>query len=194
MTTTWNIDAAHSTVGFTIRHMVFAKVRGRFGKYEGTLRIDEDDVTRSSVDVTIDAGSIDTGNPDRDTHLRSAEFFEVEKFPELRFRSTRVEGDARGTLRVTGELTIRDVTREIVLEADFAGRGVDPWGNARIGYVAKASIDRKDFGLRWNQVLEAGGVLVGDRVELEFDVQAVTTAAALAARGQNDKETGRASA
>lgn len=175
--TTWNIDQTHSTVGFSIRHMVFSKVRGRFLKYAGAIQLDEHDVTKSSVEVTIDAASIDTGTAQRDTHLRSADFFDVETFPELRFRSTRVEDLGGDRLRVIGQLTIRDTTREIALEAEPAGRGVDPWGNARIGFVAKASIDRKEFGLTWNQLLEAGGVLVGDRVDLEFDVQAVSAAA-----------------
>jgi len=176
MTTTWNIDQTHSTIGFSIRHMVFSKVRGRFLKYTGAIQLD-DDLAKSWVEVTIDASTIDTGTPQRDNHLRSPDFFDVEKFPELRFRSTRVEDLGAGRLRVIGDLTIRETTREIALDADAAGRGMDPWGNERIGFVAKTSIDRKDFGLQWNQLLEAGGVLVGDRVDLELDVQAVNTAA-----------------
>jgi polyisoprenoid-binding protein YceI len=175
MTTNWNIDSTHSTIGFAIRHMVFSKVRGRFLKYTGAVRL-EDELAKSSVEVTIDTASIDTGTAQRDTHLRSADFFDVEKFPELRFRSTRVEEVGEGRLRIHGELTIRDVTREVALEAEPAGRGMDPWGNERLGFVAKTSIDRKDFGLKWNQLLEAGGVLVGDRVEIELDVQAVNAA------------------
>lgn len=177
MTTTWNIDATHSTIGFSIRHMVFSKVRGRFLKYTGAIRLDDGDLASSWVEVAIDAASIDTGTAQRDDHLRSPEFFGVEKFPELRFRSTRVEDLGGGRLRVIGELTIRDTTREVALDAESAGRGMDPWGNERIGFVAKTSIDRKDFGLAWNQLLEAGGVLVGDRVDMELDVQAVNTAA-----------------
>jgi polyisoprenoid-binding protein YceI len=177
MTTTWNIDATHSTIGFAIRHMVFSKVRGRFLKYTGAIRLDDGDLAKSWVEVAIDAASIDTGTAQRDNHLRSADFFDVEKFPELRFRSTRVEDVGGGRLRVIGELTIRDTTREVALDAEPAGRGVDPWGNERIGFVAKTSIDRKDFGLAWNQLLEAGGVLVGDRVDIELDVQAVSAAA-----------------
>jgi len=176
MTTTWNIDATHSTIGFAIRHMVFSKVRGRFLKYTGAIQLD-DDLAKSWVEVAIEAASIDTGTAQRDNHLRSADFFDVERFPELRFRSTRVEDIGGGRLRVIGELTIRDTTREVALDAEPAGRGVDPWGNERIGFVARSSIDRKDFGLAWNQLLEAGGVLVGDRVDLELDVQAVHTAA-----------------
>ena len=180
MTTTWNIDATHSTIGFSIRHMVFSKVRGRFLKLSGALQVD-DDLPKSSVEVTIDAASIDTGTAQRDDHLRSADFFDVEKFPELRFRSTRVERNGDARLRVIGDLTIRDATREIALDVESMGRGKDPWGNERIGFVAKASIDRKDFGLKWNQLLEAGGVLVGDRVDIELDVQAVSAGAREAA-------------
>jgi polyisoprenoid-binding protein YceI len=177
MPTPWNIDSAHSGITFSIRHMVFSKVRGRFLSYTGAIQLDDDDLSRSWVEVTIRAASIDTGNAQRDTHLRSADFFDVERFPELRFRSTRVEDTGGGRLRVIGELTIRDTTREVALDAERAGRGVDPWGNERIGLVAKTSLDRKDFGLAWNQLLEAGGVLVGDRVDIELDVQAVNTAA-----------------
>lgn len=175
--TTWNIDATHSTIGFSIRHMVFSKVRGRFQTYTGTIQLDDADLAKSSVEVAIDAASIDTGTAQRDTHLRSTDFFDVEHFPELRFRSTRIEDAGDGRLRVTGELTIRGTTREVVLDAESAGRGKDPWGNQRIGFVGKTSIDRKEFGLGWNQLLEAGGVLVGDRVDIELDVQAVSAAA-----------------
>jgi polyisoprenoid-binding protein YceI len=173
--TTWNIDQTHSTIGFSIRHL-FSKVRGRFQKYTGAIQLD-DDLSKSWVEVTIDATSIDTGTAQRDTHLRSADFFDTERFPELRFRSSRVEDAGGGRLRVIGDLTIRDTTREVVLDAEPTGRGMDPWGNERIGYLAKTSIERRDFGLTWNQLLEAGGVLVGDRVDIELDVQAVNTAA-----------------
>ena len=176
MTTTWNIDPTHSTIGFSIRHMVFSKVRGRFLKFTGAIQLD-DDPTKSWAETTIDAGTIDTGTAQRDNHVRSADFLDVEKFPELRFRSSRVEDLGAGRLRVIGDLTIRDTTREIAVDVEAAGRGMDPWGNERIGFVAKTSIERKDFGLTWNQLLEAGGVLVGDRVEIELDVQAVNTAA-----------------
>ena len=177
----WNIDAAHSGINFSIRHMVFSKVRGRFGKYSGTIDLDEGDLTRSSVEVTIDAASIDTGTPARDEHLRSADFFDAEQFPVLRYRSKRIEQLSEDRFRVVGDLTIRDVTREVALDVEYGGRGADPWGNQRAGFVASTSIDRKDFGLRWNQVLEAGGVLVGDRVDIELEVQAVKAAAAQAA-------------
>jgi polyisoprenoid-binding protein YceI len=180
-TNTWNIDATHSGINFTIRHMVVAKVRGRFAKYTGTVQLDENDLTRSVVEATIDASSIDTGTPQRDEHLRSADFFDVAKFPELRFRSTRIEKVEDALYRVVGDLTIRDVTREVSLDVEYGGQAKDPWGNARSGFVAKTAIDRKDFGLKWNQALEAGGVLVADRVDIELDVQAVKAAAVQAA-------------
>jgi polyisoprenoid-binding protein YceI len=180
-TSTWQIDPAHSGIHFTIRHMVFSKVRGRFAKYTGAIRIPDDDLLRSVVEVSIDASSIDTGTPQRDEHLRSPDFLDAEKFPELRFRSTRVERAADGRYRVVGELTIRDVTREVSLDVEYGGRAKDPWGNERMGFVARASLDRKDFGLKWNQALEAGGMLVGDRVDLELEVQAVQAVAAQAA-------------
>ena len=136
---------------------------------------------RSSVEVRIDASSIDTGVADRDTHLRSPDFFDVEKFPELRFRSQRIERTSDTQYRILGELTIRDVKREGSLDVEYGGQGKDPWGNQRVAFSARAALDRKDFGLKWNQVLEAGGLLVGDKVDLELDVQAVKAAAAQAA-------------
>jgi polyisoprenoid-binding protein YceI len=180
-TSKWNIDGAHSGINFSIRHMVISKVRGRFAKFAGALELDDADLTRSTLAVTIDASSLDTGTAQRDDHLRSADFFDVERFPELRYRSTRVEKLGDDHYRVIGELTIKDVTREVPLDVELGGRAKDPWGNSRAGFLAKASIDRKDFGLRWNQVLEAGGVLVGDKVEIELDIQAVQAAAAQAA-------------
>jgi len=176
----WNIDTTHSGIHFSVRHMVFAKVRGRFTDWSGAIHLDADHPARSSVEVEIQAHSIDTGVADRDGHLRSPDFLDVERFPTLRFRSRRVE-EAGTRYRITGDLTIRGVTREVVLEAEYAGQAKDPWGNRRAAFTATASLDRKDFGLRWNQVLEAGGVLVGDRIEIELEVQAVQAAAAQAA-------------
>jgi len=174
----WNIDLVHSGVSFSIRHMVVSKVRGRFAKFNGVLNLDDDDVTRSVVEATIDASSIDTGTEQRDAHLRSADFFDVEKFPELKFKSTRIEKVSDDGYRVVGELTIRDVTREVTLDVEAGGRAKDPWGNDRIGFVATTKLDRKDFGLKWNQALEAGGVLVGDKVEIGLEIEAVKGAAA----------------
>jgi polyisoprenoid-binding protein YceI len=181
MTTRWNIDAAHSGVNFSVRHMVISKVRGRFGSYTGTLELDEGDLARSTVEAKIETSSIDTGVAQRDTHLKSADFFDAEKFPYLRFKSTRLEADGKDRYRVVGQLTIRDVTREITLETEATGKGVDPWGNERLGFTARTSLDRKEFGLGWNQALETGGVLVGDRVDIELDIQAVKVAAEKAA-------------
>ena len=177
----WNLDTVHSGINFSVRHMVVSKVRGRFAKFTGNVTLDEGDLTRSTMEATIDASSIDTGTAQRDEHLRSADFFDVERFPEIRFRSTRIETLGGERYRLVGELTIRDVSREIALDVEYGGRGKDPWGNERVGFTAKASLDRKDFGLKWNQALETGGVLVSDRVELELELQAVKAAAAQAA-------------
>ena len=183
-TNSWNIDTVHSGINFSVRHMVVSKVRGRFAKFSGTLALDDGDLGRSSVEVAIDAASIDTGTPQRDAHLKSPDFLDAERFPELRFKSTRVEkvgqaGDDR--YRVVGNLTIRDVTREVALDVEYGGRAKDPWGNERAGFIAKTSIDRREFGLQWNQVLEAGGVLVGDRIDIDLEVQGVRASAAAAA-------------
>ena len=176
-TSDWNIDAAHSGIHFSIRHLV-SKVRGRFPKFSGTLKLDESDLTRSVIDATIDVASIDTGTPQRDAHLRSPDFFDIERFPEIRFHGTRIEKVGEDRYRATGQLTIRDVTREVSLEVEHGGRTKDPWGNERVGFLAKVAVDRKDFGLQWNQVLETGGVMVGDRVDIELELQAIRAAAA----------------
>jgi polyisoprenoid-binding protein YceI len=160
----WNIDLAHSGVHFSVRHMVIAKVRGRFTKFEGKVQLDETDVTRSSVN---------TGIADRDAHLRSADFFDVEHFPVLSYASKRIEKVSDAEYRMIGDLTIRGVVREVPVVVELGGIGKDPWGNERAGFTAKASIDRKDFGLKWNQALEAGGVLVGERVDIEIELEAV---------------------
>jgi polyisoprenoid-binding protein YceI len=176
-TNTWTLDTAHSGIGFSIRHMVVAKVRGRFDSWTGTVQLDAQDLTRSAVDVQIDASSIDTGNAQRDTHLRSADFLDAEQFPTLRFQSTRVENAGTERFRVLGNLTLHGVTREVTLDVERGGQGKDPWGNQRVGFAATTSILRSDFGLTWNQALETGGLLVADRVDIELDVQAVQSAA-----------------
>jgi polyisoprenoid-binding protein YceI len=180
MTKNWNIDGAHSDIHFSVRHMVVAKVRGAFTKWSAELDLDEKDLTRSKVKVAIDAASIDTRNEQRDGHLRSPDFFDVARFPEITFASKRIERDGED-YRVTGDLTIHGVTREVVLAAELGGFGVDPWGNRRAAFSGKATLDRKDFGLTWNQLLETGGVLVSDKVEIGFDVEAVAQAAQRAA-------------
>lgn len=177
MTTPWDIDVGHSAIHFHVRHMLISKVHGRFARWSGALQLDPRDPTRSSVEVTIDAASIDTQVADRDAHLRSADFLDVAKHPELTFRSKRVE-KAGGGYRVVGDLQLHGVVREVVLEAEFAGTGKDPWGNERAGFSAKASLDRRDFGLAWNAALETGGVLVGEKVEIAIELEAVKRAAA----------------
>ena len=180
-TNNWNLDTVHSGINFSVRHMVVSKVRGRFTKFTGNVELDESDLARSVVEATIDASSIDTGTAQRDDHLRSADFFDVEHFPQIGFRSTGIEKLGGDRYRLTGELTIRDISREIALDVEYGGRGKDPWGNERVGFTAKGSLDRKDFGLKWNQALETGGVLVSDRVEIELELQAVKAAVVKAA-------------
>lgn len=179
-TTTWNIDTTHSDLHFSVRHMVFAKVRGRFAAWSGAVKLDPKDLTRSSVEVEIEAHSIDTGVADRDQHLRSGDFLNVEQFPKLRFVSSGVE-KAGERYRLHGDLTLRDVTKAVVLDVEYGGQAKDPWGNQRVAFTATTSIDRRDFGLAWNQVLEAGGVLVGERIDIEVEVQAVEAADSRAA-------------
>jgi len=177
MTTPWDIDTGHSAVHFHVRHMIISKVHGRFSRWSGALALDPADLTRSSVEVKIEAASIDTQVADRDAHLRSADFLDVEQHPHLSFRSTRIERAGEG-YRVTGDLTLRGVTREVVLEAEYAGTGKDPWGNERAGFSARTSLDRREFGLVWNAALEAGGVLVGEKVEIAIELEAVRRTAA----------------
>ncbi len=172
--TTWQIDSAHTQVEFEVKHMMFAKVRGRFTTLEGTLALGAGgDLSDAEVAVVIDAASIDSGQAARDEHLRSGDFFDVERFPTLTFRSTRVRRGSQGALLVTGDLTIRDVTREVELEVTETGDGIDPWGGQRTGYSATTTIDRRDFGLTWNQALETGGILVGNEVKIAIELQAV---------------------
>ncbi|HTV24692.1 MAG TPA: YceI family protein [Polyangiaceae bacterium] len=176
--TSWNIDASHSNLQFSVRHMVITKVRGAFRGYQGTLELDENDgLALAKVDVSIDATSIDTGEPKRDEHLRGSDFLDTAAYPTLRFQSRAVSRHGE-RYRVSGDLTIHGVTRSVVLDAEFQGRGNDPWGGQRAAFSAKTTIDREDFGLTWNQVLEAGGVLVGTKIEIDIEVQAVRAAQA----------------
>ncbi|HEX6559494.1 MAG TPA: YceI family protein [Longimicrobiales bacterium] len=176
--TTWQIDSAHTDVGFAVKHMMISTVKGRFADVSGTIAIDEADLAGSSIDVTISTASVDTRQEQRDAHLRSADFFDVENYPTLTFRSRRVESTGNGEFRVVGDLTIRGVTREVVLEATDEGRGKDPWGNERAGFSAKTVIDRRDFGLTWNAALETGGILVGTDIRISLEVEAVKAEAA----------------
>ncbi len=172
--TTWTIDPVHSVAEFKVKHMMISNVKGQFTGVSGTLTLDEADLTRSRVEATIDAASINTRDAQRDAHLKSADFFDVEKFPTLAFSSTRVTRTSDGELEVAGDLTMHGVTRPVV----FAVEGPtppakDPWGNTRIGLSATTRINRRDFGLTWNAALEAGGFLVGDEVTITLDLQFV---------------------
>jgi polyisoprenoid-binding protein YceI len=172
----WEIDSSHSGIHFSVRHLVIAKVRGQFSRWTGAVEVPDGDFTKASVEAVIDASSIETGVADRDTHLKSADFFDVAQFPEITFTAARVTPKG-GDLTVVGQLTIKGITREVALEVEPLGQVKDPWGNERAAFSAKTAIDRKDFGLTWNQVLETGGVAVGDRVTLEIEVEAVRQAA-----------------
>jgi polyisoprenoid-binding protein YceI len=172
-TTTWTVDASHAELGFAVRHLMISTVRGRFGAVTGAVTFDEQQPENSKIDVTIDVTSIDTRQEMRDNHLRSADFFDVENHPNIHFVSTKVDGDVNGDFQVTGDLTIRGTTRSVTLDVTNEGRGLDPWGNERVGISATGKIKRSDFGLTWNQALEAGGVAVGDEVKLSLDVELV---------------------
>jgi polyisoprenoid-binding protein YceI len=170
---TWNIDPAHSEAQFTVRHMMISRVRGHFGKISGTIELDAHDLRQSNVEVTIDVSSIDTREPQRDAHLRSADFLDADTFPTITFKSRRVMPQAGGRLTIAGDLTIHGVTREVTLDAREEGRGKDPWGNERVGFSATTRIDRRDFGLGWNQALETGGILVGHEIDIALEVEAI---------------------
>ena len=171
--TTWSIDPAHSSVEFAVRHLMIATARGRFAAVTGTVLLDDTEPANSAIDIAIDAASIDTREPQRDAHLRSADFFDVERFPVITFRSTQIERRSDDEYRATGDLTIHGVTRPVVLDISGHGQVTDPWGKLRAGFSATTRINRKDFGLTWNQLLEAGGVAVGDEVRISIDVELV---------------------
>lgn len=173
-TTTWNFDPAHTTADFKVKHMMITNVKGQFTSITGVLTLDETDITKSRVEASIEAASINTREADRDTHLKSADFFDVEKFPTLTFASTRVTQKRAGDLEVEGDLTIHGVTRKVVFAVEGpTPPGKDPWGNTRLGASATTKINRKDFGLMWNAALETGGILVGDEVSITVDVEAI---------------------
>ena len=174
-TTKWNFDLSHSSLNFHVRHLMVSKVHGRFAKWDGTLLIDDVDPAKSHVEVTIDVASVDTKEEKRDAHLKSADFFDVEKFPQLTFRSTKVKKSDDG-YEVTGDLTIHGVTKPVVLELEGGDVVKDPWGGTRTGFSGKTSINRKDFGLHWNVALETGGILVGEKVEITLEIEAIKAA------------------
>lgn len=169
---TLQIDRNHTSVGFSVRH-IFTKVNGRFGEFEGTIDLDEKNPAGSKVNVTIQAASIDTSVEARDKDLRSPRFFEVEKYPTLSFVSTAVSDVSGDKAKVKGTLTMHGVSKEVVLDTELLGKAKDPWGNVRYGFHATTRVNRKDFGLTWNQVLESGGMLVGDDIDITLDVEAM---------------------
>ena len=172
--TTWKLDPAHSVAEFKVRHMMIANVKGQFAAITGTMTLDPNDVTRSRIEASADAASINTRDAQRDGHLKSPDFFDVEKYPNLRFASTRVEREDEGQLKVIGDLTIHGMTREVTFDVDGpTPPHKDPWGNTRIGVSAATKINRKDFGLHWNAPLEAGGLLVGEEVTITLELEFV---------------------
>ena len=172
-TTTWAIDPAHTHVEFAVKHLMISTVRGRFGVVRGTVTTDDADPTKSVAEIEIDAASIDTRESQRDAHLKSADFFHVEEHPKLIFKSKRVSDVKGDTFKLIGDLTIHGVTREVTLDVTSGGRGKDPWGGERSAFSATTSIKRGDYGLTWNQALEAGGILVGDDIKISLDVELV---------------------
>ena len=173
--TTWKLDPSHTLVEFSAKHLMITTVKGRITDVEGTIVMDEKNPRNSYVEATLKAVSIDTRTEQRDQHLRSADFLNAELFPEIKFRSTKIEGD-KDSFKLTGDLTIRDVTRPITLDIRFEGQQTDPWGGERIGFSGSGKIDRRDFGLTWNQALETGGVVVGNDVKINLEVEAVKAA------------------
>jgi polyisoprenoid-binding protein YceI len=172
----WKIDPAHSRVEFSAKHMMFTTVKGHFEKFDAEIDWNEQDFTRSTVEAHIDADSLFTGEAKRDAHLRSGDFLTIENHPEITFKSTRIERKSDSEYKVYGDLTIRDVTREVVLDTNYEGSGVNPWGAEVAAFEARTTINRKDFGLTWNVALETGGVLVGDNIKIEIQLELVKQA------------------
>jgi polyisoprenoid-binding protein YceI len=178
-TSEWKIDPQHSSAQFSVRHMAISTVRGAFSKVTGTILLDDSDITKSAVDVTIDVSTVDTREPDRDKDLRSDKFFDVAHYPSITFKSKRVQQVATGKLKVTGDLTIRGTTKEVVLDVEGPTAPVkDPWGNVRTAVTATTKVNRQDFGVKWNATLDNGGVVVGDDVNITIDVEMIKQAPA----------------
>ena len=167
----WQIDSAHTEIEFSARHLMISNVKGRFSNPVGTVRVDPDTTSGVELSVTFPVATIDTRNEQRDAHLRSADFFDAEKFPEITFKGKRVQGPITGEFKLIGDLTIRGVTREVTLDVTSEGTGSDPWGNDRLGFSATGAVDRKEFGLVWNQLLETGGVAVGDIIKIVINTE-----------------------
>lgn len=171
-TTTYAIDASHSQVGFSVKHMMFSTVRGNFRGFEGTIEVDSDNPANSSVNVTIDASTISTGDQKRDDHLRSADFFDVETYPTITFKSTSIDFDDPDDFTINGDLTMHGVTRPVKIKAEQTGEGTSPWGVEVAGFEGSTKVNRKEFGLNWNASLEKGGVLVGDEIKIDLELEA----------------------
>ena len=176
---TWQLDKAHSSINFSVRHMMISTVRGRFEEFDGTFDINEAAPAQSKIEVKIWAASINTKEPQRDGHLRSPDFFDAEKYPTITFKSTRVEKSDDRRARLIGDLTIKDVTKQVALDVEYAGQTKSPWGTINAGFTASTNINRKDWGLTWNQVLETGGVLVGDEITINIELELVKQAEAV---------------
>lgn len=168
----WTIDPAHSSIDFTVKHMMIAKVKGTFHQFEASITGDAHDLTSADIDFSIDLNSVDTRNSDRDAHLRSADFFEIEKFPNLTFKATSIKKSGDGEYSITGDVTLHGVTRSETFNAEFEGAGKDPWGNEKVGFSATGSLKRSDYGLTYNAVLETGGVLIGDEIKVAIEIEA----------------------
>lgn len=168
---TWAIDPTHSEIGFKVKHMMFTNVSGKFNAFKATIENEDNDLETSKIDFSAETASIDTNNTDRDGHLRSAEFFDSDVYPKLSFVSTAVKKQSGNEYEIHGDLTIKDVTKNIVLSAEYSGLMTDPWGNSKIGLSITGKINRKDFGLTWNATLETGGVLVGEEIKLASEIQ-----------------------
>src|SRR5690625_716291 len=169
---TWKVDSSHTNVGFSVRHMMVSKVRGRFTDLEGTIDGDPRELENAKVNFKIDAATIHTNNEDRDNHLRSGDFFEVEKYPDITFNSTKTEKTGDGKYDISGDMTIKDVTKQITFAAEYLGSGKKPWGVEVVAFEVTGKTSREEFGLTWNQALETGGVLVGDDIEINIELQA----------------------
>ena len=169
----WNLDTTHTQVQFSVRHMMISKVRGEFQKVTGSVNLDEANPANTTLDIQIDASSVNTREAQRDGHLKSADFFNAETYPNLTFKSTKVEVTGKNTAVLTGDLTIRDVTKEVKLDVEFQGFAKSPWGTTNAGFTAHTSINREDFGLTWNVALETGGLLVGKEIEINIEAELV---------------------
>ena len=170
--TKWAVDPAHSSVDFSVKHMMIANVKGTFDKFSAEIEADPNDLTTATISFSLDATTINTRNDDRDNHLRSADFFDVENYPTIDFKATEIVSNGDGEYDLKGELTIRGVTKQETFVVTFEGTGKDPWGNERVGFTANGKVKRSDYGLTWNAALETGGVLVGDQIKISLEIQA----------------------